>query len=289
MEAPCRSFYSPVLRPARVGLVAARGRRSSSMPNKVRGRPPVHPIRGVAKRRGPSRGRMPACPARPAGETPGIDMLIARGDHLPAFDVHAPLMSLPRICGTSSALSRPRCPTSTPTRSQGVVAPPDRGAWGGRGRCRLAGVGHAWTDAVPPGGDSSDRPRTRGPALQPATGGTTTSRPGGRSRSRNSARDSTRPCVRGHCRRPASLYLYCALYCPGPPRRAMACRPGVLPPSGGWRGCSGGRTALGIPPCALIACPARVVCWTSSRSWPAPGPPVRPWVAPSRCPSRRAN
>lgn len=31
---------------------------------------------------------------------PGIDYLAARGEHLPEFDVHTPLMSLPRLLGT---------------------------------------------------------------------------------------------------------------------------------------------------------------------------------------------
>jgi tetratricopeptide (TPR) repeat protein len=34
---------------------------------------------------------------------PGIDQLLAEGSELPAFDVHAPLLSLPRILGTSLA------------------------------------------------------------------------------------------------------------------------------------------------------------------------------------------
>ncbi len=34
---------------------------------------------------------------------PGIDRLIAQGSALPSFDVHAPLMSLPRILGTTVA------------------------------------------------------------------------------------------------------------------------------------------------------------------------------------------
>jgi hypothetical protein len=34
---------------------------------------------------------------------PGIDQLVAQGDALPAFDVHAPLLSLPRILKTSLA------------------------------------------------------------------------------------------------------------------------------------------------------------------------------------------
>lgn len=34
------------------------------------------------------------------GTLRGVDQLVARGDSLPAFDVHAPLLSLPRILGT---------------------------------------------------------------------------------------------------------------------------------------------------------------------------------------------
>ena len=33
---------------------------------------------------------------------PGIDRLVPRGGDLPAFDTHAPLLSVPRILGTSA-------------------------------------------------------------------------------------------------------------------------------------------------------------------------------------------
>ena len=33
---------------------------------------------------------------------PGVDKFLVQGEPLPDFDVHAPLLSLPRILGTSS-------------------------------------------------------------------------------------------------------------------------------------------------------------------------------------------
>jgi tetratricopeptide (TPR) repeat protein len=36
-------------------------------------------------------------------DLPGIEAIVARGDELPAFDVHCPLLSLPRILGTTLA------------------------------------------------------------------------------------------------------------------------------------------------------------------------------------------
>src|SRR5439155_12162790 len=46
------------------------------------------------------------CQARLApllARTPGIDRLLPQGAALPAFDVHAPLLSLPRLLGTTLA------------------------------------------------------------------------------------------------------------------------------------------------------------------------------------------
>ena len=45
----------------------------------------------------------------------GIDRLIPRNGTLPEFDVHCPLMSLPRVLGTTWRRSPLRSPTSTPT------------------------------------------------------------------------------------------------------------------------------------------------------------------------------
>ncbi len=49
--------------------------------------------------------------------SPGIDLLFARGEPLPAFDLHAPLMSLPRIYGTQ--------PASIPAAPRYVIADPE--------------------------------------------------------------------------------------------------------------------------------------------------------------------
>ncbi len=48
--------------------------------------------------------------------SPGIDLLFARGESLPAFDLHAPLMSLPRILGTE--------PATIPASKRYVIADP---------------------------------------------------------------------------------------------------------------------------------------------------------------------
>ena len=48
--------------------------------------------------------------ARLLATCPGVDQVIAEGSELPDFDVYAPLMSLPRIFGTSTAEHTGRCP-----------------------------------------------------------------------------------------------------------------------------------------------------------------------------------
>ncbi len=49
--------------------------------------------------------------------SPGIDLLFARGEALPPFDVHAPLMSLPRVFGTT--------PATIPAMARYIMADPE--------------------------------------------------------------------------------------------------------------------------------------------------------------------
>jgi tetratricopeptide (TPR) repeat protein len=69
------------------------------------------------------------CPARLApllGNLPGADAVIASGRELPAFDVQAPLLSLPRLLGNARVPDPPRLlPDPRAVRDWGRRLPPD--------------------------------------------------------------------------------------------------------------------------------------------------------------------
>ena len=48
---------------------------------------------------------------------PGIDQLVARGQELPPFDFHVPLLSLPRLLGTNAGNIPAGAPDPWPARS----------------------------------------------------------------------------------------------------------------------------------------------------------------------------
>ncbi len=72
---------------------------------------------------------------------PGVDLVLARGEELPAFDLHCPMLSLPLALGTTLASIPARWPICTLTRrwpppgTRGLARPISRGrgsAWSGQ-------------------------------------------------------------------------------------------------------------------------------------------------------------
>ncbi len=88
---------------------------------------------------------------------PGIDAVIARGDDLPAFDVHCPLLSLPLAFGTELATIPGDVPYIAPPRSEIAL-------WRGRLPPRRPLVGLAWS-----GDRGHDNDLNRSVALQTLT------------------------------------------------------------------------------------------------------------------------
>src|SRR3954466_5802998 len=77
-------------------------------------------------------------------DLPGVDQVVARGDELPAFDLHCPMLGMPLALETTLATIRPRLPICTPTRVGSRL--------GGRGsaRCRNRVRGWGWRGRATP-------------------------------------------------------------------------------------------------------------------------------------------
>jgi len=86
-------------------------------------------------------------------QLPGVDTLVARGDTLPAFDLHCPLLSLPLAMGTRVFTIPPPLPR--------LQADPERtAAWDARW-ARAAGCGSAWPGKATPDTTTTATGRSR--------------------------------------------------------------------------------------------------------------------------------